>query len=313
MDVVWLLAVGLLLGGWFALDGFSLGLGMLLPTLGRDTTERRRVITAMAPFFLANEVWLVAFAGVLIAAFPEVEASLLTGSYPIVVALIVAWLVRDASVWFRSRRPSRRWRARWDAVLSAASVAFPAAVGILVGSLAQGVPVGGARPGSLTPYAVACAATVVALFALHGAAFVAVRTTGEPRRRARRIARRLVLPVLGLLLALVAGTVVAGADALLPAFMSGGAGLAALALGGLALGRGRDGRAFAATTVATASLPLMVGAGVASRLLAGAADPVTLGRLAVIALPVIPLVLAAQAWLWWVFRHRVDEHSVVFF
>lgn len=313
MDVLWLLALGLLLGGWFALDGFSLGLGMLLPALGRDTAERRRVITAMAPFFLANEVWLVAFAGVLIAAFPAVEASLLTGFYPVVIALIVAWLARDASVWFRSRRPSSRWRRRWDGVLATASVAFAASAGVFLGNAAQGIPDPGARPNLLNPYAVACGATAVAVFALHGAAFVAVRTNGEPRERARRIARYLVLPVLGLLLIVVAGLAVIGADAPLPALLLGGAGLSAVVLAGLALRTGRDGRAFAATTVAAASLPLTVGAGVAAGLLGGAADPVTLARLAVIALPVVPLVLAAQAWLWWVFRHRVDESSVIFF
>ncbi len=313
MDVLWLLILGLLLGGWFVLDGFSLGLGMLLPALGRGTAERRRVITAMAPFFLANEVWLIAFAGVLIAAFPTVEASLLTGFYPAVVALIVAWLVRDASVWFRSRRPSSRWRGRWDRVLAAASAGFAAAAGVFLGNAAQGIPQGNTGQNLLDPYALLFGATVMAMFALHGAAFVAVRTTGESRERARRIARRLALPVLGLLLILVAGLAVAGADAPLPAFLIGGMGLVATALGGLALRRGRDGRVFAATAAAAASLPLMVGAGLAPGLLEGAADPVTLRRLAVIALPVVPLVLAAQAWLWWVFRRRVDERSAIFF
>ncbi|MFC7591209.1 cytochrome d ubiquinol oxidase subunit II [Nonomuraea antimicrobica] len=177
MEIVWLVIVGLLLAGWSGLDGFSLGAGMFLSRLKGDAPARRRVVAAVGPFFLANEVWLIAFAGVLAVTFPEAKAGLFISLYPVLVLMIAAWLVRDAGMWFRARRPEARWQARWETTQAVASVVFAAATGLFLGSAVQ-------TPGDgllwlLNPYALLCGLAVTALFALHGTAFLALRTTGS--------------------------------------------------------------------------------------------------------------------------------------
>lgn len=111
MDILWLGVLALLLIGYFALEGFDIGLGMLLPVLGRTRRDRDRIVAAMAPFVLANEVWLVAAIGVLFGAFPSLEGRVLFGLYPVVVALLVSWILRDAGLWFRRRLDGPAWRA----------------------------------------------------------------------------------------------------------------------------------------------------------------------------------------------------------
>ncbi|MFC7639863.1 cytochrome d ubiquinol oxidase subunit II [Streptosporangium lutulentum] len=103
MDILWFGVFALLLIGYFALEGFDIGLGMLLPVLGRTQKDRDRIVSAMAPFVLANEVWLVAVAGVLFGVFPSIEGDVLFGLYPLVVSLLVSWILRDAGLWFRRR------------------------------------------------------------------------------------------------------------------------------------------------------------------------------------------------------------------
>ncbi|MEV4167895.1 cytochrome d ubiquinol oxidase subunit II [Nonomuraea sp. NPDC049709] len=312
MEVVWLVVVGLLLGGWYGLDGFSLGAGMFLGVLRGDAPARRRVVAAIGPFFLANEVWLIAFAGVLAVTFPEAEARLFTVAYPVIVVMVAAWLVRDAAMWFRARRPGRAWRARWETTQAVASVVFAASAGLFLGNAVQVPGEGGLR--LLSPYALLCAVAVPALFALHGTAFLTARTTGELRDRARRTAGRLAPLVLVLLVALI-GTapLVAPAGVTPVALVLGLAGPASVAVAWLALRAGRDGRAFAATAVAAVSVPPAVGALIAGRLLGSVAEPSTIGQLSMMALPILPLLLGAQAVLWWVNRHRLNDHSVTFF
>lgn len=121
MDILWLGVLALLLIGYFALEGFDIGLGMLLPVLGRTRRDRDRIVAAMAPFVLANEVWLVAAVGVLFGAFPSLEGRVLSGLYPVVVALLVSWILRDAGLWFRRRLDGPAWRAGWDRVICAGS------------------------------------------------------------------------------------------------------------------------------------------------------------------------------------------------
>ncbi|MEV0381364.1 cytochrome d ubiquinol oxidase subunit II [Nonomuraea sp. NPDC050643] len=311
MDVVWLLVVGLLLAGWFGLDGFSIGAGMFMGALRQDPPARRRVIAAVGPFFLANEVWLIAFAGTLAVAFPDTEARLFTTLFPTVVVLIAAWLVRDMGMWFRSRRPGRRWQTRWEAIMAGASVVFAAAAGLFLGNAAQ-------SPGEegifvLNPYALLSALAVVALFLLHGAAFLAARATGELRERARQVAGRVALPVVALLALLIA-TAPLVVDGVTPiALLLGALGPVAAAGAWLALRKGRDGLTFVATTVATVSVPFAAGALTAARLLQEVAEPSTLQRITIVLLPSLPLLIAAQAVLWWIHRHRLSERSVTFF
>ncbi|MFC7103331.1 cytochrome d ubiquinol oxidase subunit II [Nonomuraea rubra] len=166
----------------------------------------------------------------------------------------------------------------------------------------------------LNPYALLAALATVALFGLHGTAFLALRATGELRERARQAGGRLAPVVLVLLVVLLAAAPLASASGFAPLALAPGlAGPAAVAVAWPAFRKGRDGVAFAGTALAAACLPLTAGALTAGRLLEGVAGASTIDQLAMVALPIVPFLVAAQAVLWWVHRHRLSDRSVTFF
>ncbi|MBF8189287.1 cytochrome d ubiquinol oxidase subunit II [Nonomuraea sp. K274] len=161
--------------GYLVLGGADIGVGMTLPYLGRSAGERREVIAAIAPFFLGNEVWLVATGGVLAGLFPELEGELLGGNYSLVVTLLLAWVVRDMGLWCRSRVPGARWQAFWDGTIVAGSWGLALGWGLLLGHVLLGLS---------GPFAVLPALVVAALFGTHGLAFATLRLRGTLRERA---------------------------------------------------------------------------------------------------------------------------------
>ncbi|MEO3792849.1 cytochrome d ubiquinol oxidase subunit II [Nonomuraea sp. B10E15] len=233
--------------GYLVLAGADIGVGMALPYLGRSAAERREVIAAIAPFFLGNEVWLVATAGVLAGLFPELEGELLSGNHTVVVVLLLAWVVRDMGLWLRGRVPGARWQAFWDGAIVAGSWGLALSWGLLLGHVLLGIT---------GPFALLPALVVAALFGTHGMAFASLRLRGGLRARA--------------------------------AVLSGGAG---------------EARTYALTSAA------LVTVGV----LAGLRLPLDPGSAGVVLVPVVltmmPLLVAAQAWVWWTFRHRVTGPS----
>ncbi|MFI6395308.1 cytochrome d ubiquinol oxidase subunit II [Nonomuraea sp. NPDC050540] len=163
--------------GYLILAGADIGVGMLLPYLGRDLEERREVIAAIAPFFLGNEVWLVATGGVLAGLFPHLEGELMGGpGFLAVVGLLAAWIVRDMGLWLRGRVPGARWQAFWDGAIVAGSWGLALAWGTLLSGLLLDIS---------WPAAVLPALAVAALFGTHGLAFASLRLTGTLRERAR--------------------------------------------------------------------------------------------------------------------------------
>ncbi|MER6512419.1 cytochrome d ubiquinol oxidase subunit II [Nonomuraea sp. NPDC001636] len=161
--------------GYLVLGGADIGVGMALPYLGRSAGERREVIAAIAPFFLGNEVWLVAAAGVLAGLFPDLEGHLLSGNYAVVVALLVSWVVRDMGLWLRGRVPGARWQAFWDGAIVAGSWGLALSWGLLLAEVLLGIQ---------GPLVLLAALVVAALFAVHGLAFAALRLRGSLRERA---------------------------------------------------------------------------------------------------------------------------------
>ncbi|GAA2400579.1 hypothetical protein GCM10010404_67990 [Nonomuraea africana] len=159
--------------GYLILGGADIGVGMLLPYLGRTAAERRTVIAAFAPFFLGNEVWLVATAGVLAGLFPLLEGELLSGNYLAIVALLVGWIVRDMGLWLRGRMPGARWQACWDGAIVGGSWTLALAWGVIFTQI--------------LPVPIVAAGVVALLFAMHGLAFAGLRLTGELRERAVRL------------------------------------------------------------------------------------------------------------------------------
>ncbi|MFI1397242.1 cytochrome d ubiquinol oxidase subunit II [Streptomyces sp. NPDC020681] len=186
METLAIVLLGFFAAGYFVLAGADIGTGMLVPYLGRDDAERRLVITSFAPFFLGNEVWLVATAGVLVGCFPELEGELFSGQFAVVVALLAGWIVRDMGLWLRGRTHLRLWRAGCDTAVVCGSWAFALSWGWLLTALFGGTP---GSPAS-GPAAVLTTLAVAALFAVHGLGFAAVRLTGAPYERARVLVGR---------------------------------------------------------------------------------------------------------------------------
>ncbi|MFC7217312.1 cytochrome d ubiquinol oxidase subunit II [Streptomyces polyrhachis] len=318
MDVIWLTVLGFLLAGWFVLDGYTLGVGMLLRRLGPEAGERRLLLAGVGPYFLAGEVWLVVFAGVLLAAFPELEKELFTSLRPVVVVLVVCWVLRSSALWLRLRRDGAGWQRGWERTLAGASAGLAACWGLLLGNVAQGLPGRGAFA-ALTPLPLACALTLPVLLAVHGATVGAARTTGALSLRAGALAGRLALPAAGLLGCTVltgALTAVLREDAVsapLPALVCALAAVAALAWARTPLAGTAHTAALPATALAAAAPALTVGIAAHDSLTALAAPRDALDSLAPALLPALALVVAVQAGVLWLFRGRADGRSTVFF
>ncbi|MFG3258503.1 cytochrome d ubiquinol oxidase subunit II [Streptomyces sp. NPDC048172] len=328
LETVWLALLGLLLAGYFVLGGYDYGVQMLGPRLdGTAPRGGRDTVAAMGPFFLGNEVWLVAFAGVMFGAFPHLEGHLLSGLYPLFVAILLGLVLGGAAVQLRGRSHGARGARLWDALLVLGGALPALCWGLVLGLLTRGVPrrddgsfhVGPAEV--LHPYVLACGLTAVLLFAAHGATFLALRGGPGPALadRARRTARTLLratavataVPPLLTLAGAGASLTHPGAAAVLLALFA-----VALAAARWALaGRGAYGRAFAASSCA-ALLPVpLLGAGQYPYVLAArggggitvgdaAADEVTLRTLLAFGVVLVPVILAYQTWSWWVFRGR---------
>ncbi|NBE94895.1 cytochrome d ubiquinol oxidase subunit II [Nonomuraea sp. KC401] len=174
MEVIWFVFFAVLLAGYFALEGFDLGVGLLLPVLGRTRENRDRMVAAVAPYVLANEVWLVAVAGTMVGVYPLLEGEVLFGLYPLVVAMLLSWVVRDAGLWFRRRLDGYAWRGLWDAAIAFGSLGLSFGWGMTLYAAATGF----ASP-PVHPLGVLLGVVMTLLFALHGWTFLAWRTPGE--------------------------------------------------------------------------------------------------------------------------------------
>ncbi|MFB4290521.1 cytochrome d ubiquinol oxidase subunit II [Nonomuraea sp. ATR24] len=199
MELLWFALFAVLLAGYFALEGFDLGVGLLLPVLGRTVERRDRMVAAIAPFVLANEVWLVAVAGTLFGVYPMLEGEVLFGLYPLVVAMLLAWVVRDAGLWFRRRVGGPGWRRFWDALIALGSLWLSAGWGMALYGAATGF-----TSSPMHPVGLLLGVVVTLLFAFHGWTFLgwrdpALTGAARPGRMLVLTGTVAALPALGLL------------------------------------------------------------------------------------------------------------------
>ncbi|MCB1183069.1 cytochrome d ubiquinol oxidase subunit II [bacterium] len=184
LNVAWYLLVGALFAGYAVLDGFDLGVGAL-HLLAREDQDRRVFLNAIGPVWDGNQVWLVTGGGALFAAFPDVYATAFSGFYTAFILLLFMLIFRGVSIHVRSLRAARRWRAIWDGAFWFSSVFAAFLIGVTMGNIAWGVPIDpdfgyrGSLVAQLHPYALLTGVTVVALFAMHGAIFLVMKTGGE--------------------------------------------------------------------------------------------------------------------------------------
>jgi len=199
LKVIWWLLLGVLLIGFAVMDGFDLGVGMLLPFLGRSDSERRVIINTVGPVWEGNQVWLILGGGAIFAAWPALYAASFSGFYPAMVLVLAALIVRPVGFKFRSKMPQARWRSIWDWTLFASGLVPTLVFGVAMGNLLEGVPFtfdAELRASYafglfdlLNPFALMCGLVSVVMLATHGATYLAVKTEGSMAQSARVASR----------------------------------------------------------------------------------------------------------------------------
>jgi cytochrome d ubiquinol oxidase subunit II len=322
--------IAVLFAGFFLLEGFDFGVGMLIPFLGKNDSERRTIMNAIGPFWDGNEVWLITAAGAMFAAFPNWYATLLSGFYIPLFLLLAALIVRGAGFEFRSKRDSQRWRSSWDWAICISSALPGFLWGVTIANWFEGLPIDahmnyvGTLWHLFNPDAILTGLVFTAMFLLHGAVFLSLKTDGKLLERALTMARRLWVPTVILAGVFVVSTAVStglyhhtavGLVSLLAAI--------ALLLVGWFVVQRRSGWAFAmsALTILTATLTICLGLfpnvmisslnpAWSLNIYNAASNPYALTVISWIALTIIPFVIAYQAWNYWIFRRRVSSHHL---
>jgi cytochrome d ubiquinol oxidase subunit II len=327
LTTLWFTLIAVLFTGYFILEGFDFGVGVLVPVLGRDDLQRRAMINTIGPLWDGNEVWVIAAGGAMFAVFPHWYATLFSGFYLLFFAILIGLIVRGTAFEYRGKGDTDRWRRNWDACLFLGS-AVPAFLwGAVIANLVRGLPLDanfdytGSVRGLFNGYALLGGLTTLLLFTTHGAYFLHLRTTGDLADRARALGLKLGAVAAVPALAFLVWTQIAFGDAITLALIV----LAALALlAGLALDyTGRGGWAFAATalTIGLASaalfralwpdvVPSTVDPAHSLTHENAAATAKTLGIMSWAALVFLPLILLYQGWTYWVFRKRVMTERI---
>lgn len=322
MAIFWWCVLGLLTCGYFALAGYDYGVGMLLPGFEAGERRRRQTLGALGPFFLANEVWLVAAVGLLFGAFPHLEDKVFAGAYVLVVTLLLGLVTFTASMQLRSRRPDAR-RGAWTAGIVGGALVTALSWGLFLGNLVLGLPPITDLLAFFNPYAVLWGLGFVALFCLQGAAFLAVRAPAELTGRAVRLARAFSAPVFAFLVIASAwgffalhGVSRLGVGAAVLAFLAFAVtrlGLAArrnrvALIGSMALS------ACPALFAGTVRFPaVLVTPGYALTVDQAATAPETFAVLAWFTPPAVLVLLVVQWLTWRAHRRPVDQRSLLHF
>lgn len=323
---VWFVLIAVLWTGYLVLEGFDFGVGMLLPILGKGEKDRRVMINTIGPVWDGNEVWLLTAGGATFAAFPEWYASMFSGFYLALLAILVALILRIVSFEWRGKINSVVWRKRIDLALIVGSWLPAVLWGVAFGNLVRGVELDASHTfvGSffdlLNPFALLGGATTALIFLTHGAVFLALKTDGDIRHRAAAFAER----------SAIATVVVAGAFAVWTqlaysvAWTWAATALAALALVALVVAARlrREGWAFVASAVAIVAAVVLIFGSLYPDVMP-ALDPAnsltvdnasstdyTLTIMTWVAGILTPLVLAYQAWTYWVFRKRLTAEQI---
>ena len=332
LNTTWFALIGVLWAGFFFLEGFDFGVAVLTPFLIADETDRRLCLNAVGPVWDGNEVWLLVAGGATFAAFPVWYARLFSGFYLALFLILLALIARGISFEYRDKRHSGRWKATWDTANFLGSLIPAIVLGVAFTNLVTGVPLGpggvytGGLLGLLHPVAILGGLTSLALFLLHGALFLALKTSGRLAQRARRAAAWLAVAAALLLAGLLAWLSVLSRPyvpwslpAGLPIVLAGVAAASVITAGLLAAAR-REGAAFAATGLAILAVSgaafarmypaVLPSSTVASHTLtigAASAGHSTLVVMTVVAAIFTPIVLLYEAWSYWVFRQRLTR------
>jgi cytochrome bd ubiquinol oxidase subunit II len=334
LPTIWFILWGVLWAVYFMLDGFDLGLGTLMPFLGKTDTDRRVIYRAMGPYWDGNEVWLITAGGVTFAAFPTTYAVMFSGLYSALMLILFALILRGVSMAFRGEVDDPRWRRVWDRGLFLGSFLPALLFGVAFANLFKGIPIDadGIFQGNLftllNPYGLAGGVLFVLLFLLHGSLWLAVKTHGELHHRAARVAAGIwpwltVMAVLFLLAtkrwtALFDNYAATPVLLLIPVVA-----VAALVMIRAFIKRAQWWRAWFASSLTIVGITLFGVVGLYPNLLKSSLDPafsltafnsssspLTLKIMLGVALTFVPLVIAYQVWVHFLFKDKVDPEDL---
>jgi cytochrome d ubiquinol oxidase subunit II len=328
LQILWFCLIAVFWAGYFLLEGFDFGVGMLLPFLPRDERERGVMLRSIGPVWDGNEVWLVVAGAATFAAFPAWYGTMFSGLYIALLLVLFLLIVRVVSFEWRSKSDSPRWRRAWMWVNATASAGIPLIWGVGLANLLHGVPLdsNGDFTGTFwdlfSGYTVLAGVAFVLIFVFHGAAFLTLKTAGELYERARRAARTLAVPAVAVAAAFLIWTIGVAVDrndkGVFPVIVPAAIGTVALALAAYFVYEGRGGLAFAMTAVGTVAAVATLFTGLYPRVLVSspsfsnsltvdnaASTHYTLAVMTVVALIVTPVVLLYQSWTYYVFRGRI--------
>ena len=327
LPILWFVLLATLWCGFLFLEGFDFGVGMLHGFVGHSDDERRVAINAIGPVWDGNEVWLIVAGAGMFAAFPEWYATMFSGFYLALVAVLVALIIRGVSFEFRAQRDSVVWRWTWDAALTLGSLLVPLLVGCALGNLLRGVPIDSHHEytGSfftlLNLYSLFVGLTVVLLCLAHGAAFLSLKTRGVVQARAEGMGRWLAPLAALAVIAFTAWTLaIAGHAARAPVPV-----LAVLAILAAVwfIRSHRDGWAFLATAVAMLATVATIFVFLYPRVMVSSTNAAnsltvhnassssyTLKVMTIVTVIFLPIVLIYQGWTFYVFRKRIDVGDV---
>lgn len=329
LNILWFLLIGVLYAVYFIAEGFDMGVGILLPFLGKDDKERRMIINTIGPHWDGNEVWLLTAGGATFAAFPQWYATLFSGFYLPLFLMLVALIVRGVAFEFRSKDENPTWRALWDWAIFFGSFVPALLWGVAFANIVKGVPIDASMTYTggffnlLNPFALIAGVVSLVGFTLLGALYLQLKGNGEILSRAKRWFNTLwIVEMAAFALLIVASYTFSGVvkgfgfNAGLVLLLS----FVLLALVKVFAGKGKDGLAFIfgalSVLVATASIfvALFPNVMVSSTdpafnltIYNAASSAYTLGVMSKVALIMVPIVLAYTAWSYWIFRKRVSN------
>ncbi|BBC34640.1 Cytochrome bd-I ubiquinol oxidase subunit 2 apoprotein [Streptomyces graminofaciens] len=324
---VWFVLIAVLWIGYFFLEGFDFGVGVLTKLLARNRPEKRVLINTIGPVWDGNEVWLLSAGGATFAAFPEWYATMFSGFYLPLLLILVCLIVRGVAFEYRAKRPEENWQRNWETAIFWTSLLPAFLWGVAFANIVRGVKIDrdfeyvGNVGDLLNPYALLGGLVTLSLFTFHGTVFVGLKTVGDIRERARKLALQVGLVTAGLaLLFLVWTQVEKGGGASLVALVVA---VAALVVALVAARAGREGWAFALsglTIVAAVGMlfltlfpnvmPSSLNEEWNLTVTNASSSPYTLKIMTWCAVIATPVVMLYQGWTYWVFRKRIGTQHI---
>ncbi|KAA3644733.1 MAG: cytochrome d ubiquinol oxidase subunit II [Chloroflexi bacterium] len=327
LNILWFILVAVLYIGFFVLEGFDFGVGMLLPFLGKNDTQRRVIINTIGPHWDGNEVWLLTAGGATFAAFPHWYATLFSGFYLALFLLLVGLIIRGVAFEFRSKDENPRWRSLWDWAIFIGSALPALLLGVAFANLMRGLPIDANMIYNegllylLNPYSLLGGVLSVVTFLLHGALFLSLKTTDEMQAKARHAVGR-VWGLAVVVFILFTVYTYLETDIVMQLGLNPGvipiAAFVCLLTSGLLARQKREGWAFVMTSLTivftlvtffTYSFPRVMISTLnpdwSLTIYNASSSDYTLTVMTVVALTFVPIILAYQGWTYWVFRKRV--------